>query len=98
MTQQNTPSREDYDEIKRRYMALSEEYAIVIRTVVKTMHVVGLWPITDDKMNTSRILKTVSSLAVESMLPGSNIKERFAFVKDILPIAEKYKDIDPEKL
>jgi predicted nuclease with TOPRIM domain len=80
--------------LNENYENLRAEYIVVIKTVIKTLQTVGIWPITD-KIEVKTLVKTVSSLALDSMLPGgSNIKERFAFITDILPIAAKYKDID----
>jgi hypothetical protein len=97
MSEQYAEYQSDNIALLDQYELLRREYAVVIRTVIKTLQAVGIWPVTD-KIEISKVIKTVSSLAFDSMLPGSNIKERFAFIKDIIPIAERYKDIDVNTL
>jgi hypothetical protein len=83
--------------LQQQYAALRIEYGTVIKTVIRALDELGLWPVSEN-MDLSGLGKKVSGLIFQAMMPGSNLKDRFAFMKDIIPVAEKYRDIDINEL
>jgi hypothetical protein len=87
-----------YTELQQQYSALRSEYYTVIKTIIRALDALGMWPVTAENMNLSGIGKKLPGLIIDAMMPGSQLKEKFAFMKDIFPIAEKYKDINVNDL
>jgi hypothetical protein len=93
-----TELQQAYTELHDAHTALQNEYRLVITTVIRTLNGLGIWPVSGDNTDLSKLAKKLPSLIIEAMMPGNSIKEKFSFLKDIIPIAEKYKDIDVKEL
>lgn len=92
------PSIEDLQEentrLKAELEALQIEHSLVVVTVIKTLKSVGLWPVQEGDNLTAKAIKSVKGIITESMLNPGKLAERFDFIKDIVPLCEKYKNIE----
>ncbi|NJK98339.1 MAG: hypothetical protein HC905_28545 [Bacteroidales bacterium] len=73
--------------------ALQEEHSLVVVTVIKTLQSVELWPIKEGDNLTSKAIKGVKTIMFESAVNPTKLANRFNFIKDIIPLCEKYKNI-----
>jgi hypothetical protein len=86
-----------YAELQQQYSDLRIEYGTVIKTVIRALDALGMWPVPEN-MDMSVLGRKVSGLIFQAMKPGGSLKDRFAFMKDVIPIAEKYRDINVNNL
>jgi hypothetical protein len=87
-----------YTELYRAYADLQSEYRTVIITIIRALDALGMWPVSSDNTDLSKLARRLPGLIIDAMMPGSPLKDKFAFMKDIIPIAEKYKNIDVKEL
>jgi hypothetical protein len=73
--------------------ALQEEHSLVVITIIKTLSSLGLWPLKEGDNYMSKVMKSVKTIVTDSMLFPDKIATRFSFMKEIIPMCEKYKDI-----
>jgi UDP-N-acetyl-D-mannosaminuronate dehydrogenase len=81
------------DELKAKLAELEQEHLLVVRTIIKTLNAVGLWPIKEGDNLATKALKEVSQIIFKSTINPGAIEKQFDFVKEIYPLCEKYKDV-----
>ncbi|MDD5358594.1 MAG: hypothetical protein PHX80_05565 [Candidatus Nanoarchaeia archaeon] len=79
--------------LKSQLSDLKQEHLTVVRTVIKVLDAIGLWPLNANDNIMSKAIKAVKSVALDAVINPSNLEKRFSFVGDLYPLAEKYKDI-----
>jgi hypothetical protein len=76
--------------------ALQAEHKIVVKTIIKTLGAINLWPIKPEDNLASKAIKAVSRIATDAIINPKSLEERFSFIQEIYPLCEKYKDFQIE--
>jgi hypothetical protein len=71
---------------------LKAEHDTILRTIIKALQVIDLWPIHEGNNVIGKVMKAVKSIMVDSMLNSKSLEDKFSFIQDIYPLCEKYKD------
>ena len=79
---------------KETYIAeLEAEKMLIVRTIIKTLNSVGLWPIRKEDNLASKAIRGVKSVIFDSVANPDSLAKRFDFLQEVFPLCEKYKDV-----
>jgi hypothetical protein len=85
------------ERLQAELTALQSEHKIVVKSIIKILQSIEIWPIQPEDNLMSKSLKAVKSIVMESMLNPAALEKRFDFLKDVYPLCEKYKDFKIEE-
>lgn len=94
IVEENEALKNENSRLLAELNALQEEHSLVVITVIKTLKSVDLWPVKEGDNLTSKAIKGVKGIMTDAMLNPDKLAKRFDFIKDIVPLCEKYKNIE----
>jgi cell division septum initiation protein DivIVA len=94
IVEENENLTKENERLQSELSQLQDEHMLVVKTVVKTLKSVELWPLKENDNIASKAIKGVKTVITQSMLNPKALEERFSFVREIISLAEKYKDIN----
>lgn len=71
---------------------LQAEHDTILRTIIKALKVIDLWPISEGDNVIGKVMKAVKSIMVDSVMNSKSLEDKFSFIQDIYPLCQKYKD------
>lgn len=86
--------KEENNRLRAELETLKAEHLTIVKTVIRVLKSVELWPLAANDNVASKAMKGVKSVIAQAMINPKALEERFSFIKDIVPLAEKYKDIE----
>jgi hypothetical protein len=72
---------------------LEAEKMLIIKTIIKTLNSVGLWPLRKEDNLASKAIRGVKGVISESVFKPDALAKRFSFLEEVYPLCEKYKDV-----
>ncbi|MDD3479978.1 MAG: hypothetical protein PHI42_06300 [Paludibacteraceae bacterium] len=81
---------EEITMLRQQLADADAERTVLINSIKKILDLVGLFPLPPEKEIKKRAIKALSSLSTDLVFNPKEIETKFGFLKELLPLAEKY--------
>ncbi len=78
--------------LTQRLYESEQEKIIIITNIKRALEVLGI-PTDGSPVSKVKTLKSITSLATQAMISEDVIAKKFAFMEELMPLVEKYKEL-----